>query len=78
MQVQHSNNSNTISSVSAKQLLIDEIYAPQPSKESAKVLVMKTNQPSKSSADTRTTTEPHIKSQKSEFLRSLEAYGDCV
>lgn len=70
--------SNTNSAVSAKQLLIDEIYAPKPSQEVVRVLVMKANQPTQSMVDVKTNTEPHAKSQKSELLRSLEAYGDCV
>lgn len=78
MQAQYSKSSHTNSIVSAKQLLIDEIYAPRPSKASAQVLVMNTNQPNKSLADTKTNAEQYVKSQKSEFLRFLEAYGDCV
>ena len=76
MQAQLSKNSN--STVSDKQLLIDEIYAPQTCNASAKVLVMKTNQLSKGSVDAKAHTNHHVKSQKSELQRSLEAYGDCV
>ncbi len=74
MQAQPSNNISP--STSAKQLLIDEIYAPRTSRASAQVLVMKANQ--SSSAEEKNNAECHAKLHKSEFLRTLEAYGDCV
>lgn len=70
--------SNTFCVASVKQLLIDEIYAPKPSKEAVRVLAIKADQPTQTIADVETNTEPHAKLQKSELLRSLEAYGDCV
>ena len=76
MQVQL--NKSSKETVSVKQLLIDEIYAPQTSKTSAKVLVMNTNQLSKFSVEANNKMDFDVKSQKSEFQRFLEAFGDCV
>lgn len=71
MQVQHSHTNQVNLKRSADQLLTDEIYAPQPSKESAKKLVANITL-------ANTHLEQAVKSQKSTLLRSLEAYSDCV
>ena len=73
MQVQR--NDNLHLEVSAHQQLIDEIYVPQPSKISAKVLVLKTDINSQIAASNA---EHNNEIKKTLFLRSLEAYGDCV